>query len=522
MRWQEVSELQLRKNISFLLLTVLTLGFIPAQPLAVNPECTIGVAAGKATADGRPLIWKTRDYISSPDNEVKYNSSYNYKFISVNNAGGSYAWMGVNEKGYAIVNSMSSDLPDSVNDGGPSNGEIMRNCLGNCATVADFEAYLISTNSSGRDSKCNFGVIDSTGAAAIFETSGYQYWKFDANDTNLTKSGYVIRTNFSVTGGGTYSIERFNRSTDLIGDFYSGDSLTHRSLLRHQMRDFSDSQSDPLTIPYAGTWYPTYRYGYIDNYLSICRSTSVSAMVVQGVLPQGEPGYLSTMWTILGQPATSIAVPYWPVGSAPTVADGSSQAVLCDRSREIRAYLYDWSGYDNFIDTYKLLDGSGGGLWSITLPVEDLIMYNTDSLMSEWRTTFPSNSQMLAIETEYANLALSTLEEGLSYLAGLSTTSEPPIIASKIKLSPNYPNPFNAATVFPWQQLITARITINIYNISGQLVATAVDEILPPGSHSITWNSADQPSGVYLYHVTSETSMGENILHKTGKLTLIK
>ena len=35
-------------------------------------ECTIGVALGSATVDGRPLLWKTRDYSSDPDNKVRY------------------------------------------------------------------------------------------------------------------------------------------------------------------------------------------------------------------------------------------------------------------------------------------------------------------------------------------------------------------------------------------------------------------------------------------------------------------
>ena len=45
----------------------------------IREECTIGVANGNATSDGRPMVWKTRDYSSARDNEVKYNTSFRYK-----------------------------------------------------------------------------------------------------------------------------------------------------------------------------------------------------------------------------------------------------------------------------------------------------------------------------------------------------------------------------------------------------------------------------------------------------------
>ena len=83
--------------------------------------CTVGVAAGRATSDGRPLVWKTRDS-SAENNEVIFNTSFPIKFLSVVSAGDTYSWMGVNEKGFAIINSASLDLPGNWYD----NGKIMR------------------------------------------------------------------------------------------------------------------------------------------------------------------------------------------------------------------------------------------------------------------------------------------------------------------------------------------------------------------------------------------------------------
>ena len=78
---------------------------------SIHEGCTIGVAAGSATSDGRPLVWKTRDG-SAYDDELIYITSEKYKFITVINAGQTEsAWMGVNEKGFAILDSDVRDLP---------------------------------------------------------------------------------------------------------------------------------------------------------------------------------------------------------------------------------------------------------------------------------------------------------------------------------------------------------------------------------------------------------------------------
>jgi hypothetical protein len=140
-------------------------------PTYQDGGCTIGVAAGKATNDGRPLVWKTRDS-QGLNNEVVYNTSWTYKFIALIDAGQtSYSWVGVNEKGFAILNSAIGDLPGGS---GPGNGYVMTIALGTCATVAEFEHFLDSTNVTGRSTRANFGVLDSTGAAKIIETGGKQ------------------------------------------------------------------------------------------------------------------------------------------------------------------------------------------------------------------------------------------------------------------------------------------------------------------------------------------------------------
>ncbi|MCK4577498.1 MAG: hypothetical protein KAU50_01830, partial [Candidatus Marinimicrobia bacterium] len=378
---------------------------ITVSPVSRLPGgCTIGVASGTATSDGRPMVWKTRDYIDKPNNEVDYNTSYKYKFIAVINAGESYVRMGVNEKGFAIVNSSAYDLPEGST--GPGNGLTMRHALGICATVAEFTHFLDSTNVTGRTTQGNLAVLDSTGAAALFEVGGNVYWKYDAADTAVAPHGYVLRTNFAVNGDGSGSgLERYARQQTLIGEYHAGDSLNYRSIIRHQMRDFSDLDGNPVPVPYPGQWLPERPFGYIYTGVSICRYKSVSAAVIQGVL-LGEFAGLSTMWTMLGQPASSITVPYWPVGNTPEEAIGNPTAPLCDVANQIKALLFDYATNSYYIDSYKLRDGSGGGLWTQTFPVEDSIFSAAETLLVQWRTDTLLVNEMLAAETAYAEYAL--------------------------------------------------------------------------------------------------------------------
>ncbi len=457
-------------------------------------ECTIGVAAGKATSDGRPMLWKTRDYLSSPNNEVKYDTSFRYKFISVSNAGSStYAWMGLNEHGFAIVNALSTDLPKGSS--GPSNGAFMRDVLGNCKTVAEFRHYLDSTNRTGRETRANFGVIDSTGEAAIFETSGNQYWEFNANNS---PNGYVIRTNFSMTGGGSTGIERYNRSADLMAKFYAGDSLNLKSILRYQMRDFSDFNSNPVSVPYKQQWAPGIPYGYINTSKSICRYSSVSAAVIHGVLPTEKAG-LSTMWTILGQPASSVALPYWPVVNTPPEADGETTAPLCDISRQIRSTLFTYNADDEFINSFKLRDGKGGGLWSYTFPFEDSVFSVTTLFMDSLRSH--DNLPLNALRDKEENLARRALARLNYYRSLLLGIHEEKVDSLQI-----YPNPVGNGPLYIRYSLSgKSRVSIELYSVLGQKLMRIDKGVQYPGSYLFQLPLQKiQHSGIYWIIVTED------------------
>ncbi|MFC1570092.1 LamG-like jellyroll fold domain-containing protein [bacterium] len=66
-------------------------------------------------------------------------------------------------------------------------------------------------------------------------------------------------------------------------------------------------------------------------------------------------------------------------------------------------------------------------------------------------------------------------------------------------LSQNYPNPFNPNTAISYTLSEAGQVHLNIYNVSGNLVTTLVDEFQGAGQHTLSWNptASELASGVY-------------------------
>ncbi len=86
----------------------------------------------------------------------------------------------------------------------------------------------------------------------------------------------------------------------------------------------------------------------------------------------------------------------------------------------------------------------------------------------------------------------------------------------KFSLSQNYPNPFNPATTIQYAIPKTAKVVLKIYDITGKLIETLVNQTQVAGEYSINWQAKNLPSGNYFYKLQA----GE--FSQTQKLTLLK
>jgi hypothetical protein len=84
-----------------------------------------------------------------------------------------------------------------------------------------------------------------------------------------------------------------------------------------------------------------------------------------------------------------------------------------------------------------------------------------------------------------------------------------------VLLLPNRPNPFSNETVISYQTSGTQLVSLNIYNISGQLVRTLREGTQSPGLYNTSWDGRDRlgrrvPNGIYICRLN------------TGSKTLIR
>jgi hypothetical protein len=70
-------------------------------------------------------------------------------------------------------------------------------------------------------------------------------------------------------------------------------------------------------------------------------------------------------------------------------------------------------------------------------------------------------------------------------------------LPSVTELHQNYPNPFNAETKISYTLAEASHVSLRIYDITGRLVATLVDNREEAGEHAVTWDASDISSGVY-------------------------
>lgn len=75
------------------------------------------------------------------------------------------------------------------------------------------------------------------------------------------------------------------------------------------------------------------------------------------------------------------------------------------------------------------------------------------------------------------------------------------ITPDKFSLLQNFPNPFNPVTTFTYELPEESYVTVSVFDISGRLVETLINQNQNAGHYDIQWNASSHPSGVYFYQI---------------------
>lgn len=83
-------------------------------------------------------------------------------------------------------------------------------------------------------------------------------------------------------------------------------------------------------------------------------------------------------------------------------------------------------------------------------------------------------------------------------------------------LKQNYPNPFNPSTRIAFQLPESSSVTIELYDVTGQLVTTLINDYMDAGYHEVTFDGTHLASGMYLYRMMARDFV------QTRKLMIIR
>ena len=162
-------------------------------------------------------------------------------------------------------------------------------------------------------------------------------------------------------------------------------------------------------------------------------------------------------------------------------------------------------------------DGYVGAVQMILSHDDDFsIDLTNDALVAEYRTY--NNSTTLIVvnpgnELFYANGEFEIIE---TIAANGNNFIDAVIIPSLITLGDAYPNPFNPSTTFDVQVAVAGHVSLNVYNLKGNVVGSLINNSMNPGNYNVTWDASNLSSGVYLLRAETANSIA------TQKVTLVK
>ncbi len=329
--------------------------------------CTSAIVSGRLTANGRPLLWKNRD-TDDQNNKIERIAATrsSYEYVALYNATDkdcSQAWMGFNDKGFAIMNTASYNLNSDTIKNMDHEGFVMTLALQKCKNVDDFQ-NLLDTLSRPMRVEANFGVIDADGNGAYFETGNFKYVKYDLKDSS---TGILTRTNYSYSGrtdkGMGYVREENEKA--LIARHIAKRDFTPAVFTEELSRTFYHSL---LGKDFTNSGAP-----YLVDQDFIPRRISTATVVVEGVLA-GENPLLTTMWAGLGySPCTEIRTVWIGEGGLPDELRGiapKGHSPLADAAQARKKEVFDITRGNgkHYLNLSRLYNREGTGYCQVLIP----------------------------------------------------------------------------------------------------------------------------------------------------------
>jgi hypothetical protein len=169
---------------------------------------------------------------------------------------------------------------------------------------------------------------------------------------------------------------------------------------------------------------------------------------------------------------------------------------------------------DDFGNVYVTGSSSGGRNDRFDYATVKYRPDGSEAWVARYRGPGGSNDQAIALGLDSGgNLYVSGWSEGMNG-GGWKTYTTVKYVQTSVSVeekelnSPNshglfqnYPNPFNPITSIRYVLARPSRVTLKIFTLAGQEVATLVNDIKPAGEHTVEWFAQELPSGIYVSHL---------------------
>jgi hypothetical protein len=305
-------------------------------------------------------------------------------------------------------------------------------------------------------------------------------------------------------------------------------------------------------------WFPTQKVQWLATQGP---ATAGPASVVWNLILPDSANPSTTVGSVLGQPisgnnffvrnfagtpngplATS-NMRWWPSsdGGVTGTSWGPETGEVVDRWIQLQAAPK--TGASFAVDSVSFWS-CGGGTGSMRMNV----YYSTDGFATKTRLNADTinlpNSGSVTATNRYAYKVGTTVPSGKTFsfriypwytgassnskyvytqlvsITGSTTTAtavkDEDLVPRQIQLAQNYPNPFNPSTTMQFAVTKSGHVSLDVFNILGQHVATLVNEVLTAGTYHVNFDGSALSSGVYLYRLQA----GDVV--QTKKMVLMK
>ncbi len=95
------------------------------------------------------------------------------------------------------------------------------------------------------------------------------------------------------------------------------------------------------------------------------------------------------------------------------------------------------------------------------------------------------------------------------------------IAPAEFSLDQNYPNPFNPSTKITFSLAVNSKVSLKVFDVLGQEVASLINQDLTAGVHNYDFNATGINSGVYFYRIVANSVNGNEFVD-VKKMILVK